>query len=294
VIRHAVFWLGLLLAMSVRAAPVHLVDDAGQTLVFERSPQRIISLTPHLTELLFAVGAGAQVVGVDSASDFPQAARRCRVWVTGPIKSILALKPDLVIVWMGGNRAADIHALKQMRLPVLHTQATRLDDVARLLRLIGQASGHAGEGAAAAQDFSVRLAALQVPAGHVPPLAVFYQVWDRPLMTVGGTHWISDALRYAVRAHICRPAHCLAAVSREAVLGGRRTDRGGSDAPGCTVSSVLEPAGGENQAFVRVTRPPARPRRVWSRVWPAVRGLAPTGDASRPVCGWGSSLMQSA
>jgi len=259
VIRHAAFWLGLLLAVSVRAAPVHVVDDAGQTLVLERPPQRIISLTPHLTELLFAVGAGGQVVGVDSASDYPQAAQTLpRVGDYSRInhERILALKPDLVIVWMGGNRAADIHALKQMGLPVLQTQATRLDDVARLLRLIGQASGHAGEGAAAALNFSKRLAALQVPAGHAPPLAVFYQVWDRPLMTVGGTHWISDALVLCGARNIFADLDALSpVVSLEAVL--RRAPAlivSGSDAPdmrGQWQRFASLPAV-KNQAFVRV------------------------------------------
>jgi iron complex transport system substrate-binding protein len=236
VIRHAAFWLGLLLVVSVQAAPVRLVDDAGRTLVFERPPQRIISLTPHLTELLFAVGAGEQVVGVDSASDYPEAARtlpRVGDYSRINFERVLALKPDLVIAWMGGNRAADIHALKQMGLPVLQTQATRLDDVARLLRLIGQASGHAGEGEAAALDFSKRLAALQVPIRHAPPADVFYEVWNRPLMTVGGTHWISDALMLCGARNIFADLHALApVVSLEAVL--RRAPAiivSGSDAP---------------------------------------------------------------
>lgn len=258
-IRHAAFWLGLLLAVSVRAAPVRLLDDAGQTLVFERPPQRIVSLTPHLTEMLFAVGAGDQVVGVDSASDYPQAAMKLpRIGDYSRInhERILALKPSLVIVWMGGNRAADIHALKQMGLPVLQTQATRLDDVARLLRLIGQASGHAEEGAAAAQDFSVRLAALQVPTGHAPPLAVFYQVWDRPLMTVGGTHWISDALSLCGARNIFADLDALSpVVSLEAVL--RRAPAlivSGSDAPDMRQQwqRFASLPAVKSQAFVRV------------------------------------------
>lgn len=258
-IRHAAFWLGLLLAVSVRAAPVRLLDDAGQTLVFERPPERIVSLTPHLTEMLFAVGAGEQVVGVDSASDYPQAAKTLpRIGDYSRInhERILALKPSLVIVWMGGNRAADIHALKQMGLPVLQTQATRLDDVARLLRLIGQASGHAEEGAAAAQDFSVRLSALQVPTGHAPPLAVFYQVWDRPLMTVGGTHWISDALSLCGARNIFADLDALSpVVSLEAVL--RRAPAlivSGSDAPDMRQQwqRFASLPAVKNQAFVRV------------------------------------------
>lgn len=235
-IRRLGFWLALLLALPAQAAATRVVDDAGQTLEFARPPQRIISLTPHLTELLFAVGAGAQLVGVDSASDYPAAARTLpRVGDYSRIRfeRILALKPDLILVWVGGNRAADIHGLKQMGVPVLHTQATRLDDVARLLRLIGQASGHAKAGEAAARDFSVRLAALQERSARKPPVSVFYQVWDRPLMTVGGSHWISDALTVCGARNVFADLRGLSpVVSREAVL--KRAPElivSGSDAP---------------------------------------------------------------
>jgi iron complex transport system substrate-binding protein len=236
VIRRILPWLCLLLALPAQAAAIRVADDAGQILEFARPPQRIISLTPHLTELLFAVGAGAQLVGVDSASDYPKAAQalpRVGDYSRINFERILALKPDLVIVWVGGNRAADIHGLKKLELPVLHTQATRLDDVARLLRLIGRASGHAGAGDAAARDFSTRLAALQVRAARQLPLKVFYQVWDRPLMTVGGTHWISDALALCGARNVFADLRAASpVVSREAVL--RRAPElivSGSDAP---------------------------------------------------------------
>jgi len=139
VIRRGFIALCLLIAASAQATTLRLHDDAGQTLEFSRPPQRIVSLAPHLTELLFAVGAGSQVVGVDAASDYPKATQSLpRVGDFSRInfERILALKPDLVVVWVGGNRAADIHRLKQMDIPVLQTQAARLDDVARLLRLI--------------------------------------------------------------------------------------------------------------------------------------------------------------
>lgn len=215
-------FLGLLLALPAQADAIRVRDDAGQTLEFKHPPQRIISLTPHLTELLFAVGAGAQVVGVDSASDYPAVAQslpRVGDYSRINFERILALKPDLVLVWMGGNRAADIHALKKLGLPVLHTQATQLKDVARLSRLIGKASGHAGQGEAAARDFTTRLAALQVKLPSRPPVKVFYQVWDRPLITVGGTHWISDALTLCGAHNVFAELRALSpAVSLEAVL----------------------------------------------------------------------------
>lgn len=250
--------LCLLLAMPVQAATVRLVDDAGQTLEFTQPPQRIISLTPHLTELLFAVGAGSQVVGVDSASDYPQAVQalpRVGGYSRINFERILALKPDLVIAWVGGNRAADIHGLNKMGVPVLHTQATRLDDVARLLRLIGRASGHAEAGNAAARDFSAQLAALQAPVSQ-PPVKVFYQVWDRPLMTVGGTHWISDALALCGARNVFADLRAASpVVSREAVL--QRAPAlivGGSDAPDMRRQWQLFASlpAVKNHAFVRV------------------------------------------
>lgn len=212
----------LLLVLPVQAAPFRVVDDAGQTLTFSQPPQRIISLTPHLTELVFAVGAGAQLVGVDSASDYPEAAQslpRIGDYSRVNFERILALKPDLVLVWVGGNRAADIHALKQMGLTVLQTQATRLDDVARLLRLLGTISGHAVAGETAARNYARQLAALQAKSARGTPLKVFYQVWDRPLMTVGGTHWISDALELCGARNVFSDLQVLSpVVSIEAVL----------------------------------------------------------------------------
>lgn len=252
-------WLCLLLAASAHAGAIRVVDDSGQTLEFSRPPQRIISLTPHLTELLFAVGAGAQVVGADSASDYPQAARalpRIGDYSRVNFERVLALKPDLVVVWVGGNRAADIHGLQKMGLPVLHTQARRLDDVARLLRLLGQASGHARQGEAAARDFSARLAALQPRAVAHPPISVFYQVWDRPLMTVGGSHWISDALALCGAHNVFADLRGAApVVSREAVL--QRAPAliiSGSDAPELRSQwqSFARLPAVKKQAFVRV------------------------------------------
>jgi len=259
VIHRITLGLCLLLAMSVQAATVRLVDDAGQTLEFSQPPQRIISLTPHLTELLFAVGAGSQIVGVDSASDFPVEAKTLpRVGDFSRInfERVLALKPDLVIVWVGGNRAADIHGLKKMGVPVLHTQATHLEDVARLLRLIGQASGHAESGNAAARKFSSQLAQLKMPTSQQPPMKVFYQVWDRPLMTVGGTHWISDALSLCGARNVFADLRGLSpVVSREAVL--QRAPAlivGGNDAPDMrrTWKAFASLPAVKNNAFVSV------------------------------------------
>jgi iron complex transport system substrate-binding protein len=222
VIRFIVACCCLLLVLPAQAAGIRLVDDAGQRLVFERPPQRIVTLSPHLTELLFAVGAGGQVAGADSASDYPEAARslpRVGDYSRVNFERMLALRPDLVIVWDGGNRAVDIQVLEHMGLRVLHTRASRLDDLARLLRLLGEASGHAEQGEAAARDVTASLAALRQRYARAQAVPVFYQVWDAPLMTVGGVHWISDALVLCGARNIFADLPVASAVvSREAVL----------------------------------------------------------------------------
>ncbi len=258
-IRRILFWMALMLALPAQAAVVRVVDDSGQPLEFAYPPQRIVSLTPHLTELLFTVGAGSQLVGVDGASDYPEAAKtlpRVGDYSRISLERVLALKPDLVVVWVGGNRPVDLHALRQLGLPVLHTQATRLDDVARLLRLLGRASGHAEAGETAALAVAARLGALRQRYARVDPAPVFYQVWDRPLMTVGGTHWISDALALCGAPNVFAGLDALApTVSREAVL--RRAPAlivGGSDAPELrrTWGRFARLPAVKNDAFARV------------------------------------------
>lgn len=160
-------------------------------------PRRIISLAPHVTELLYAVGAGAQLAGADAGSDYPAAAKnlpRIGDYSRVNFERIALLKPDLVIGWRSGNRAADIYRLQQMGIPVLLTDAHSLQDVTTLLRQIARTTGHAQAGERAARAFDTRLAILRARYAATTPRRVFYQVWDQPLMTIGGRHWINDAI----------------------------------------------------------------------------------------------------
>lgn len=170
----------------------HLVHGAPQP-----SPQRIISLAPHVTEILYAVGAGTQLVGADVGSDYPAAAillPRIGDYSRVNFERVATLKPDLVIGWRSGNRAADIYRLRRMGIPVLLTDAHSLADVAKLVRLIARTTGHIEAGEHAAREFEARLSRLRMRFASMSPLRVFYQVWDQPLMTVGGRHWINDAI----------------------------------------------------------------------------------------------------
>jgi len=188
--------LMLLMSQTLYAA-ITVHDDRGHRFTFERPPQRIISLAPHVTELLYTVGAHTQLVGADAGSDYPAVAKqlpRIGDYSRVNFERVAALKPDLIIGWRSGNRAADIYRLGRMGIPVLLTDAHSLTDVTKQLRLIAQTTGHVAAGERVAREFDVRLTKLREHYASTPPRRVFYQVWDQPLMTVGGQHWINDAI----------------------------------------------------------------------------------------------------
>jgi len=193
---HAALVVALVAACPATAG-VSVVDDSQRTITLARPAQRIISLAPHATELLFGAGAGRQVVGVTEFSDFPQAARRLpRVGSSRglDLEQIVAARPDLVIAWQSGNSAAQVERIEKLGIPVFRSEPKTLDDVARTLERFGVLTGHAEPAREAARRFSARIQALRQAYAGRRPVRVFYQVWKQPLMTIGGPHVISDVM----------------------------------------------------------------------------------------------------
>ena len=183
---------------SAASAQIELTDDAGQRIVLAQPAQRIVSLAPHVTELLFAAGAGARVVGVVAYSDYPEAARALpQVGSLSQVdlEAIVGLRPDLVIGWRSGGRDAHLARLQAMGIPVFLNEPRNLDDVARSLEQFGRLAGSDEAAHAAATAFRTRHAALAAHYGGQPPVRTFYQIWDRPLMTINDEHLIADVIR---------------------------------------------------------------------------------------------------
>ncbi|MEY2686934.1 MAG: hypothetical protein RL375_1132 [Pseudomonadota bacterium] len=197
-----------MLTMPASAAPpvvapapgdqaVTLVDDAGRQLDLPRPARRIVSLSPHITELLFAVGAGDQVVGVDAWSNFPSAARqRPRVGdlYALDLERIVALKPDLLIVWHNGNSQRQLEVLRGLGLPIYHDGPRRLGDIPHSLEQMGRLTGHETQAQAAASTLRRRVVDLRERYARQPRVSVFYQVWTAPLLTVNATTLIGDVI----------------------------------------------------------------------------------------------------
>jgi iron complex transport system substrate-binding protein len=213
----------LLLMSAAQALAVESVDILGDEIQLARPAQRIISLAPHITELLFAAGVGARIVGADAWSDYPPAARDiARIGDSSRIdlERVLALKPDLVVAWDSGNPRADIARLRRLGVPVFISEPRHLQDIADDLRKLGHLTGADASAEAAARAFEARVDALRAKYAEQPPLRVFYQISAQPLMTVNDAHLISTLLALCGGRNIFADLTTLApAVSTEAVLG---------------------------------------------------------------------------
>ncbi|MDR1646437.1 MAG: cobalamin-binding protein [Zoogloeaceae bacterium] len=199
-----------------------LTDDTGETLRLTAPARRVVSLAPHITELLYAAGAGARLVGAVEFSDHPPEARalpRVGAYARLDLETILKLKPDLVLGWKDGNAPGEIAKLRALGLPVFVTQPTQIRDIARELERYGALAGTETAARAAATRFLTRLEALEKTYSSRPPVRVFYEIWNTPLMTVGKSQIITSAIRVCGGVNVFGNLETLApTVSLEAVL----------------------------------------------------------------------------
>jgi iron complex transport system substrate-binding protein len=188
-----------LLCTTVAAvAAVTVPDDAGHSLTLPSTPTRIISLAPGATEMLFAAGAGQHVIATVLYSDDPPAAKqvpRIGDVVAIDMEKLVALRPEVVVVWPGGGNPAQIEEIGRMGIPLYRQQVNALADLPRSLRRLGVLAGTSAIAEQAARNIEARLATLShtYEGGRHP--SVLLQVWNHPIYTVGGTHLISDALK---------------------------------------------------------------------------------------------------
>ena len=125
-------------------AAITVVDDAGQRVTLAAPAQRIISMAPHVTELLFAAGGGERIVGAINFSDYPEAAKKIPLVGSNAqidMERVIALKPDLLIVWQSGNTGRQLEQLGKLGIPVFHSEPRRLDQVADSLTRFGRLLG---------------------------------------------------------------------------------------------------------------------------------------------------------
>jgi iron complex transport system substrate-binding protein len=209
------------LALGAAVACAAGVCCAGAADAAEALP-RIISLSPHITELLFAAGAGDRIVGVDDSSDYPQAvAGIARVGEPAAldVEGLLKLKPTLIVLWDSGTPSSRKAELERLKLRLYVTDQHHLDDIGATLIEFGRLAGTEAVAAAAARSYQIELTQLRSRYAARSRLRVFYQVWDRPLYTLSGAHVVSEVLSLCGGDNIFADLSTLApAVDKEAVL----------------------------------------------------------------------------
>ncbi len=189
----------LLMALPVGRAEalVSVRDDSGRTLTLPQPARRVVALSPHLAELVYAAGAGDRLVGVMRYTDYPQAATRLPVVGDAfavNLEVVAALKPDLLLIWTSGLNPRQQDAVRQLGIPVYDSETTRVDGIADTLERLGQLLGSEARARAAAGTLRAHWAALQQRYASRRPVRVFYQLWDEPLMTVNREHLIAQAI----------------------------------------------------------------------------------------------------
>ncbi|MDX3773994.1 cobalamin-binding protein [Chromatiaceae bacterium AAb-1] len=160
-------------------------------------PQRIIALAPHITELLYAAGAGEQLIAVSDYSDYPAAALKLPQVASYQginLEAVLALKPDLIVAWRQGAATSELKRLQQMGVQVVYSDPQTPDDIAAELQQLGELTGHARYATEQAQLLRQQWQQLKTSYSDQTPVRVFFAMDTDLLTTVAGNSMVQQIL----------------------------------------------------------------------------------------------------
>ncbi|MEJ6519650.1 cobalamin-binding protein [Shewanella bicestrii] len=159
--------------------------------------KRIIALSPHAVEMLYAIGAGESIVAATDYADYPEAAKKIPSiggYYGIQIERVLELNPDLIVVWDTGNKAEDINQLKSLGFKLYSSSPKTLEDVAKEIEELGALTGRTEQASQVAADYRNQLLQLRSENAAKSEPKVFYQLWSTPLMTVAKNSWIQQII----------------------------------------------------------------------------------------------------
>jgi iron complex transport system substrate-binding protein len=209
-------------SVAAAAQTITVQDFAGREVTLEQPAKRIVALAPHIVENLYSAGAGEKLVGVASYSNFPDAANKIPevgTYSAYSLEQILAVRPDLVVMWGSGNGMQTLSRLEALGIPVYVSELRKLSDVPQSIRKLSQLAGTTSAGEAEASRIETELESLHSHYGGKTSLGVFYQIWNEPLQTVNGEHLISEIIALCGGNNVFGDAGSLAPrISIESVL----------------------------------------------------------------------------
>jgi len=185
--------------ISKSAHDIEIIDDAGNSLFLDKPATRIISLAPHISEILFYIEQGEKIVGLDIKSDFPEAAKKITKVSDANqlnLEAIIALQPDLIIAWQSGNNPKQLAKLQALGFPIYFSEPKTLEDIARNISHFGILTGNSLLAETKASLFKQRLSEVKNNKHSPTKVKVFYQVWEQPLYTINGEHIISEVIDF--------------------------------------------------------------------------------------------------
>ena len=197
------------------------VDDAGRRVYLAKAPSRIISLAPSVTEILFAIGAGAQVVGVTQFCDFPaEATQKAKVGYVNPnLESLVALEPDLIVAPQEFLKPDLIGKLEQLKIPVFILADRTVEDVFAHIQTLGRMLDRSTEATALGMDLRQHIARIKARTQNAVPVRVLYVLNSEPLITVGPGSFIDQLIGLAGGVNVAaKSATAYPRLSMEVVL----------------------------------------------------------------------------
>jgi len=184
-------------AITSLQAEINVKDDKGNIVSLKKPAERIISLAPHITESLFSAGAGDKIIGVVSYSDYPEAAKiitRIGGYSSINIEKIISLKPDLIVAWGSGSNLQQIKKLSDLGFTIFLSEPYSPQDIAKTIQRFGELAGTEKIAIKSSEDFINHYQELIKRYSNKDKVKVFYQIWNKPLMTISGKHLISNII----------------------------------------------------------------------------------------------------
>lgn len=199
-----------------------MTDDRGTQISFSEPPSRVVSLSPHITELVYSLGAQDQLVAVSEYSDFPPEALSKPVaggYGSVNAETLMSFRPDLILAWPDNASAAILQRLEKRGVPVLRSDPRTFADIANNLRWIGCALGRPDRGEALAKEVEDRTEVLRAEFSGRSTVRVFYQLGAEPLMSQNSTTFIHQAITLCGGENLFADAIAMAPlVSKEGVI----------------------------------------------------------------------------
>lgn len=226
-LRTALRYIGtIILALPLLSVESHgqieLRDDLGRKVTLAAPAQRVVSLAPSITETLFAIGAGDQVVGVTDYCNYPpEAQHKHRVggMINPSIETIVSLKPDLILLSMEGNARTDFDKLITLGIPVVVTNPRTLEDIFSSLQRIGHLVGRKDSAQRLVQKLRTRANGIMAKAKQAPRMSALLFVSLQPIIVAGKGTFLAELVAHAGGKNLAISATSrYPTYSREAVL----------------------------------------------------------------------------